>query len=198
MDEIRDKILEFLYEYDKKTGGLLTTKERVAQVLHNKFQFDRKEVRRNIEFLLDEKYIKKNTTRTGKLSFEQIRISSNGTQKFEDSKYAKRQFSSVQLQGDNNIVVLGNNLGHIQHNQGVSINELNKLIAIIHESPFSQEDKMNLIGDIETIKGQLLKPKPSGELIKSAWGMVRSSTAQLADISGAHDLIEKIGKLLGS
>lgn len=195
---IQDEILEHLYKFDKEKAQW-TTKERVAHIVRNKTGANRNEIRSDIDFLVGQKFIQRNTKRAGKMSSETIKISSKGISLFEDTKYSSKPFSPIQLQGGNNVIILGDNndIGHIKQTQGESIAELNNLIAKIKFSGFSSEEKMNLIGDIETLKGQLLKSNPTNSLMSSAWNSIKLGLSLGADASGFHDLIEKIGKLLG-
>lgn len=195
---IQDEILEYLYKFDKEKAHW-TTKEQVARIVRGKTGADRNEIRSDVDFLVGQRFIQKKNERVGKMSSEKIKISSKGISLFENTKYSSKPFSPIQLQGGNNVIILGDNndIGHIEQIQGESITELNNLIAKIKFSDFSSEEKMNLIGDIETLKGQLLKNNPSNTLINTAWTMIKSGLSLGADASGFQDLVGKIGKLLG-
>lgn len=195
---IQDEILEYLYKFDKEKAHW-TTKEQVARIVRGKTGADRNEIRSDVDFLVGQRFIQKKNERVGKMSSEKIKISSKGISLFENTKYSSKPFSPIQLQGGNNVIILGDNndIGHIEQIQGESITELNNLIAKIKFSSFSSEEKMNLIGDIETLKGQLLKSKPTTSLMSSAWNSIKFGLSLGSDASGFHDLVEKIGKLLG-
>ncbi len=199
VDEIREAVLKFLYDYSKKRGDWVALHYACMEVKKLIDGLDRKDVLREIYYLIDEGYIKKRTETTkgilagGSYKTEQIRISSTGIQRFEKTKFTKqRRFSSISLEGDNNVVVFGDNLGSITQTKGSSIEELNKLIEATKQSSLSEEEKMNLIGDIETIKSQLIKPNPIKAVIQSAW----LSISAAATFSGAHDFIVKIQHFL--
>ena len=193
---IQDEILKFLYKFDKEKAQW-TTKEYVARIVRGKIGAERNEIRSDVDFLVGQRFIQKKSERVGKMSSEKIKISSKGILLFENTKYSSRPFSPIQLQGGNNVIILGDNndIGHIEQTQGESIAELNNLITKVNFSSFSSEEKMNLIG--ETLKGQLLKSNPSHDLINTSWAMIKTGLSLGADTSGFHDLIEKIGKLLG-
>lgn len=195
---IQDEILEFLYKFDKEKAQW-TTKEYVARIVRGKISAERNEIRSDVDFLIGQRFIQKKSERVGKMSSEKIKISSKGISLFENTKYSSKPFSPIQLQGGNNVIILGDNndIGHIEQTQGESIAELNNLIAKVQFANFSSEEKMNLIGDIETLKGQLLKNNPSHDLINTSWAMIKTGLSLGADASGFHDLIEKIGKSLG-
>lgn len=189
-DKVRDAILKFLYEFNKEKAQWLTP----PRVVHRLKQggFDRHQVARGINFLKDEGFINKRVERAGGMSFEKIMISSKGVQLFEKSKFTRKTFSTIALEGDNNVLVLGDNLGSITQTKGISIDELNRLIEIVRKSALTEEKRMNLIGDVETIKSQLVKPNPSKSIIQTAWTTISAAST----FSGAHDLLLKVKTLL--
>lgn len=197
-EPIQDAILQFLYKFDKEKARW-TTKSYVVNYIRRDIGAGRNEIRSDVNFLIGQRYIQKKIKRVGKISSEKIKISSKGILLFENTKYSSKPFSPIQLQGGNNVIILGDNndIGHIKQVNGESIEELNNLIAKIKFSGFSLEEKMNLIGDIETLKGQLLKSNPSRSLISTTWAMIKTGLSLGSDISGFQDLVEKIGKLLG-
>lgn len=44
--------------------------------------------------------------------------------------------------------------------------------AVLASGRLSEEDKLNVVADIESIQSQLSKPKPNYGLIRSVWGVV--------------------------
>ncbi|MBI2600464.1 hypothetical protein HYW42_00770 [Candidatus Daviesbacteria bacterium] len=191
-DRVRDKILKFLYDYNLKKA-LWIAPARVANELRRE-GFDRNEVIRNINFLKGEGYVSKKVERGGGVSFEKIIISSKGVQIFEKSKFSRKTFSSITLEGSNNVLVMGDNIGSITQVKGNSIDELNSLIEEVRKSTLTEEEKMNLTGDVETIKSQLVKPNPSKQIIQVSWAAITTA----ATFSGAHDLLIKIKTLLAA
>jgi|DewCreStandDraft_4_1066084.scaffolds.fasta_scaffold09246_8 Fe2+ or Zn2+ uptake regulation protein len=191
-DKVRDAILKFLYEFNKEKAQWVTP----PTVVHHLKQegFDKHQVTRGLNFLKDEGFVNKKVERAGGMSFEKIMISSKGIQLFEKSKFVKKTFSTISLEGDNNVLVLGDNLGSITQTKGNSIDELNKLIKAFRTSALTEEEKMNLIGDVETIKSQLVKPNPSKAIIQGAWATISAAST----FSGAHDLIAKVKTLLSA
>ena len=194
-DKTREDILSFLYNYNKDKARSIAPR-MVANRLRDK-GIDKQEVTRNINYLIDEGFIKKKTKKVkssyGPLSFESLIISSKGIQLFEQSKFTRKTFSSISLEGGNNVIVFGDNLGSITQTKGTSIEELNKFIEDIRaKAVLSEEEKMNLIGDIETIKSQLVKPTPSKQIIQAAWAAINVA----ATFSGAHDFLLKIKNLI--
>lgn len=199
-DEVKNKILKYLYEFNKKRA-IWTTAGKVVSELKSP-EIDKVRIVNNINFLKEAKFInKKNEKAKGldgkSISFEKIMISNKGIQLFEDSVYSQKSLSSITIQageGSNNVFVLGNQLGTINQSIGSSIAELDNLINFVKSQRLTTEEERNLIGDIETIKSQLIKPSPSKQIIKFAWSVLSSA----ATLSGAHDLMIKIGLLIKS
>lgn len=192
-DKVKQAILKYLYDFDKEKARW-TTANKVALSLKRQ-GFSKPELQRNIYFLIREHYIDKKTERVkspgtsgGSIAFEKIRISPLGVQLFEKSKFGRKPFSAITLQGTNNVLVMGDNLGVITQTKGASIADLNILVEKTKNSDLTEEEKMNLIGDIETIKSQLVKPSPSKKVIKATWLAIKAA----ASFSGAHDLLLKI------
>lgn len=50
------------------------------------------------------------------------------------------------------------------------VENLKKISDAVALSDWSEEDKLQVIGDIETIKAQVVKPKPNFDIVKAAWG----------------------------
>lgn len=193
-DSIREAVLKFLYDYNREKAQWLSP-EMVVNRLRSQ-GFERQQVNRNINYLTDEGYIRKKSVKVkssaGPLDFEKIMISSKGIQLFEKSKFTRKTFSSISLEGDNNVIVMGDNLGSITQTKGISIVELNKFIEEVKKAALSEDEKMNLIADVETIKSQLVKPSPSKQIIQLAWTAINAA----ATFSGAHDFLMKIKVLL--
>ncbi|HUW24618.1 MAG TPA: hypothetical protein VMW04_03250 [Patescibacteria group bacterium] len=196
-DEVKEKILRYLYDFNKSRAQW-TTSEKVIGDLRSA-ELDRIRIKNNIDYLIGEKYIDTRNERvklTGQsILFQEIRISNKGIRLFEDSKFSQKALSSVTIEaeeGANVIFVSGHQYGTISQASGSSINDLDKLIGIIKEAQLSDEEKRNLVGDIEVIKAQLIKPNPTKKIIQAAW----SAVGIAANLSGAHDLVTKIGQQL--
>ncbi|MFA5894194.1 MAG: hypothetical protein WC851_00285 [Candidatus Shapirobacteria bacterium] len=197
-DDVKELILKYLYDYNKKKG-LWTTPLKVVSDIKSP-EVDKVQILNNISYLIGEKYINKKTVKTkgcvgGTITFEKIIISNKGIQHFEDSKFSVKQFSSINIQsvqGSNNVFILGDQTGTINQTVGNSIAELDKLIDQIKSQELSVDKERELIGDVETIKSQLIKPSPSSQIIKIAWLALNGA----ATLSGSHDLMLKIGMLL--
>lgn len=90
-------------------------------------------------------------------------------------------------------IVIGNS-NTVINNQYIELYKSLDLLseAIRKTASLSDEDKLNYMGEIETIKSQLTKPKPDGNIIKQAWEKLKP----LATISSIVTFFERIAKLI--
>jgi len=85
-----------------------------------------------------------------------------------------------------------NNLGTINIEISEVVNNLTKLTELVSESDLDEEDKRQLIGDIETVKAQSIKPNPDKTILKRSWQAVEVASS----IAGAAQLIGMIGSFV--
>ena len=93
-----------------------------------------------------------------------------------------------------NIITLGD--GNIVNAKYQNLhNELTNLKdAITSSSNISDEEKLNIIADIETIKDQLAKPSPNNTIITQLWNGIEKVVTGY----GLVDLITKISPFIAS
>ncbi len=82
-----------------------------------------------------------------------------------------------------------NNFGTINQTIAETINNITKLTHTVSQSELDEADKRQLIGDIETIKAQIIKPKPDKTILQKAWNAVQIAST----IGGAAQLLGMIG-----
>ena len=63
--------------------------------------------------------------------------------------------------------------------------ELSRLSDSVVESGMSEEEKLSVIADIETINGQIAKPSPNPSIVKAAWDAITGSKALALIKSGS-------------
>lgn len=196
-DEVKEKILRYLYDFNRAKGQW-TSPVRVINDLRSS-DLDRIKITNNLNFLVGEKFIKSKKERVKSsgtsISLEKIMIDNKGIKLFEESKYSSKPFSSLTIQageGSNIVLIDGNQYGTISQTTNLAINELDKLIEYIKSLNIIEDEKRNLTGDVEAIKAQLTKSNPAKTVIKVLW----SSVSTAASLSGAQDLILKIGAYL--
>lgn len=85
-----------------------------------------------------------------------------------------------------------NNFGTINQTIAETVNNITKLTHAVSQSELNETEKRQLIGDIETIKAQLIKPKPDKTILRKAWGAVQIAST----IGGAAQLLGMIGTVV--
>lgn len=85
-----------------------------------------------------------------------------------------------------------NNFGTINQVTAETINNITKLTHVVSQSELDEIDKRQLIGDIETIKAQIVKPKPNKTILQKAWDAVQIAST----IGGAAQLLGMIGSVV--
>lgn len=85
-----------------------------------------------------------------------------------------------------------NNLGTINVEVSEVVNNLTKLTKLVSESDLNAEEKRQLIGDIETVKAQAIKPTPDKTILARAWQAAEVASS----IAGTAQLIGMIGSFV--
>jgi len=209
-DEIREIILKFFYElYTRATTPkkMKLTITEVKRGLKN-IGLESKEIIPNLDYLIQTNYIVKEEesyqVRKGRSVFPSKKTFYKASDKtinhFEgSSKFQKldKSISGINLsnvQGVTTIVVGDSNV--VSNTQYVNLyRSLDILASEIRKSELlSDEDKLNYVGEIETIKSQLMKSKPDKNIIKKAWENLKP----LATISGIMSFFQEVANLIGN
>ena len=66
------------------------------------------------------------------------------------------------------------------------------MTQVVSESNIDESEKRQLTGDIETIKAQVIKPKPDKGILQKAWSVAEGATT----IGGAAQLVKMIGETI--
>lgn len=64
-------------------------------------------------------------------------------------------------------------------------NELEQFAKSIVDTDFSEEEKVSIVADIETINGQLAKSEPNKDIIRTAWSAITNSKVAMLITSGS-------------
>jgi hypothetical protein len=84
------------------------------------------------------------------------------------------------------------NFGTLNQQTAGTVNNISKLTQVVGESELEESEKRQLIGDIETIKAQVIKPRPDKKILQKAWGATKGA----ATIGGAAQLVKMIGEAI--
>lgn len=206
-DLIREKILESLYaahqsgrSRDSQMLGIRdlaqATKQRVAGIKEN-------QVAANVSFLVQnelvdevavENYFAKKQFGGGKPTYK-YRLSRTGLAYFEHgSKFDRSNvFAGIgDVSGNGNFIVIGNNnsvtnIANISYADGHKLAEdLRRRVNALGE--LSDDEKVSIQGDLETIKSQLSKSVPDTSILTKA----KNNLAMLASIAAVAPYADKL------
>lgn len=85
-----------------------------------------------------------------------------------------------------------NNFGTINHTIAETVKNITKLTNTVTQSNLDENEKRQLIGDIETIKAQIIKPTPDKTILQKVWDAVQVAST----IGGAAQLLGSIGQVV--
>lgn len=101
--------------------------------------------------------------------------------------------SPTSITANHSIIINGNNYGSISQTNIEAVELLGQLSENLQKSnSLSAEQKLEAANNIDTIKSQVISPKPNAQIIKLAWQTVSAA----ANIAGAADLASKIAQLI--
>ncbi|MBW2069574.1 MAG: hypothetical protein JRI31_12035 [Deltaproteobacteria bacterium] len=201
-DMIREDVLKYLYERYKKSRSVKKQAVSISEIkkaLKPK-GYKEQDITGAISFLIDRDwlkeikvktkfFIKNRLTEGEKITY---RISDVGVTHFEGpSKFlSTNRFSGISITNIQGVTVVGNN--NIVRNEYLELfRELEELGDQIRSSAqLSDDDKVDLQNDLDTIKSQLGKSKPEKNIIKIAWGNIKDKLGKVPDLA------EKITKVI--
>lgn len=209
-DEMRRKILEYFYSLHKKASFPKNARKSIKEIkLELKSELEGKDIVRNLQYLVDTNYIKKEVeeskftsrkgfTTTNKKEF--YRAGDKTINYFEgisEFQSVDKSISGINLSNISGIVniVSGDSNVLVNENFQTLYRELDNLIQLIKISnDLTAEGKLQHISDIETIQAQLKKKKPIKEIISVVWKSLQALST-ITTLSGA---LIKISPLISS
>ena len=203
-DEIRELILEFLYSKYKKSrsvSGAGVRRREAKQALKEK-GLNEREIASNLYYLIQSGWVDEEkktfpiTRGSGTIKAEIVsyRITDKGINHFEGpSKFQRGQkLNGINIMNIHGVTVIGD--GNYVYNQYSTLYRSLDLLGeeIRRTDRLSDEEKLNYQAEIETIKGQLLKPNPDRSILRTAWNVLRG----VATIGGVVGVLEKVKALI--
>jgi len=203
-DDIRELILKVLYDKFKSARGIKSIRMKSSEIKRElkKYGLRDNEIVSNLEYLIQTGWVIKEverftTIRGGKkIRVEQIyfKISNKGIDYFEGSSKFRKigVVKGINITNIRGVMVIGDhNVVHIEYLD--LFNMLDILAQKIGSIDIlSDDEKLEYIADINTIKSQLSKKEPNRKIISEAWAKIK----ELSHISSLVTLIEKISILL--
>lgn len=207
-DEIRETILFELYQLHRNARGLTSARRSIMELkrlLKKNHGLSDKEIVSNLDYLVQsgwvivEKEISEFTTARGTTRRQEkkyFKISDRGIDYFEGiSKFQRvqRSFAGIKITNINGVTILGDGNAVVNTQHADLYKQLSLLSEVIRNNgQLSDEQKLNSVGDIETIKAQLMKTDPDKNIIKRAWEKLKP----LATISGIITLFNQVANLI--
>lgn len=180
-DEVRQKILSFLSDRRKKARGLDSLMSSSSGVKKEmaKFGISQNATVQNLDYLVqhgwvDEKVINRPYTTPKGIEIPNEKhlfgLSAIGMKYIEgESEFDRTSvFSGINITNIGGVTVVGNN--NVVRNEFVDIlrifNQMEGIVKITDQ--LSEEQKLDVQADIQTIKNQLSKSKPSKDILQKA------------------------------
>jgi len=205
-DDIRDKILRFLYDRHKTTKGITKIPIGIRDLqsaMKDLHQLKQHEISSNLDYLIQVGWVKEvvkersfKTARGMELSQEQIKykISDVGINHLEAGTLFRRPEStrSVNITNIKGVTVVGD--GNIVNTQFTDLSRaIDELDRAIHESrELTDVQKLDAAGDVSTIRAQITKQAPNRAIIANAW----ESLQGIATIATLAEAAHKVGELI--
>jgi hypothetical protein len=208
-DEIREMMLKFFYDVHKKASSRKRIRLKISEVKRRFRDMGIKsvELMSNLDYLIQtgfivrEEEIRQIRTNKGvfpsKTSYYKASDKTmdyfNGSSKFQRIDRSISGINVTNIQGVTNIVAGDSNV--IINSQYIDLyKNLDLLSEVIQKSgSLNDEEKLNFVGEINTIKAQLTKTKPDRDIIRRAWDKLKT----LATVSGIISFFEQVVKLIG-
>lgn len=115
-----------------------------------------------------------------------------------DSELHKQELAAEPLSGTsitatNAIVIGGNNYGSISQSNNEAVQLLSRLSdELLKSSLLTDQQKIEAVSNIDTMKSQTLSPNPNKQILNLAWQTVSA----MATTAGATELVSKITQLI--
>ena len=208
-DEVREAILRLLYEKYKSASTPKKMRLKISEIKRalKSDGFESKEIVSNLEYLVqtgwivreEEVYEVKTKRGTMPSKTTYYKISDKGVNHFEGTSKFQRihVLAGINITNIQGVITIGD--GNIVN---VKYGELYQSLSLLQDEilktdKLSDEEKLNLVSDIETIKTQLQKPEPDKAIISKVWNRIKAFSEKLKEVKPIMDAIIKIGMLIG-
>ena len=211
-DEIRQIMLEYFYNRNKnatsrrgKKTGVSATISIIRTDLKSSHGLKNQEVQRNLTYLLsqgwveDEPITKNVPTKTGNVipsTTNYYLITAAGIDKISGpSEFTRDRFQGIKIEATGqNIITLGdgNRIDAKFQHIGEELSELRELIK--SSDQISDNDKLDLVVDINSLQDQLGRSNPNKTVIRSLWDGI----SKLASVASLSESILTLSPMIAS
>lgn len=189
-DGIRKNILKFFFEHNEKRPYQLLP----ALFVGTQLRIPREKAVAAVQFLYDEGYLKREKDKFG----AKYRISSKGVNHFGQSELSiKHPYSPMVINQTGGISIIGNegSIGTVNQNTLQSFQEISKVVELISKSSLLDTEKLQMIGETESIRAELTKPNPDKGNLKRAWTILNKVATTINSSSEIIEALSNIAKL---
>lgn len=209
-DEIREKILKYLYDHLKKAMSFKNARvtDTMVESALRREGYKQQDIISNFIYLVQTGWIKKGTESysynlpdsiTGKpkkVRSKQIyyTISDKGVNHFEGASIFQKShwLTGINVTNIRGVTVIGDN-NFVRQEFGDLYRSLELLKEEISKNAnIKDKDKLNYQSEIETIKSQLAKQNPNKNIIKEAWTAIKT----LATVEGVMQFYKRVVPLI--
>src|SRR2546427_2910099 len=208
-NEIRTLMLRYFYDRNKtatsargKKGYAIKISD-VRKELKARHGLSQQEVMSNLNYLLSQGWIEEDTVEksvplpTGTVipqSTSFYKITAAGIDKIEGpGEFTMDKFKGIKIEATGqNIITVGdgNQVNAKYQDAAGALVELKQ--ALLQSTSISEEQKLDVVADIDSIQSQLAKANPNRTVIRGAWEAVKKLDTML----GVADKLGKVAALL--
>lgn len=204
-DVIRETILRHLYELHQKARSLKSAATNIRDLKQAMKQesISQQEVVANLDYLLQKEWVcevppdKTFTTKSGisvPSGSTKYKITDIGIDKIEGESAFQRQdrYAGINITTIQGVTVVGD--GNVVNAKYSDLYQaLNELEGSVSASDrLSDEDKLNITADIESLKNQLSKPKPDRTIVSKLWSGIEKAVW----VAGLVEAVAKVVALV--
>lgn len=207
-NEIRGLILQYFYDRNKNATSSMGKKGSAVKIsdvkseLKARHGLSQQDVQSNLTYLIsqgwvEERHIEKQIRAKGGTVIPSVtnfyQITAAGIDKIEGpGEFTMPKFHGIKIEATGqNIITLGDG-NQINAQFGELGKTLVELRDAVTKADIPEDQKMNLVADIETIQSQLAKQRPNAGIIASAWEAIKAAAA----IHGCAALVHSAGQLI--
>ncbi|MEM2742193.1 MAG: hypothetical protein QXD95_08635 [Nitrososphaeria archaeon] len=202
-DQIREMILNFLFEKRKKARGLKSIAATSSEIKKElkKYGLKENEIITNLDFLIKNGWVEERISRyelpkkkvkvekhTFQLSDVGLRYFEKGSKFDTSGRFGGMVFEDIK----DSVIVIGVGNVVVQKTFYDLYTTLEDLKNKIMLSDIPEDKKLSYIADIESLKAQLAKPSPEKTIVQKVWEKI----SELSKIGGFTTLIERIYRLI--
>jgi len=213
-DQIRQQILQYFYDRNTNATSRFGKKGSAVKIsdvkkeLKAKHGLTQQQVMSNLTYLIDKGWINvadvEKTVRTSGGTVPSIvawyEISAQGIDKIEgESEFrATEKYAGINITASGaNIIALGDgNVVNAQHaDLHAQLNELKD--AVTASEALTDDEKLDVSIDIETLKDQLAKASPDKTIVRRLWESIRNAVTAADVVAYTAKVAPSIAELVG-